>query len=392
MKWHLVAPDWAPLDTIWRSPQPFLLWPVCEKPLLSFWLDEAVRAGVESVSIEAVDRPHLVRQWLDQRDMWSRSIEVHPKPGGGGERECFLIGGLPGGEEPGPVHTAKDLMEHWYRLQVEALRRRATGMVHLDHEYRPGIWFGPGAGAASDVIFTPPCWVGAHAKIGARCRIGPHAFVGAGVFLDEDVEVEESVVCADTYVGSHTSLKRMAAQGGLLMDFEKGIGVEVVDEFVLAHLGRSASSPPWFERLFAAVAAIPIEWIARPINRGVAPVETSMQLGRSLSVRLRTYARGPLCLRRSGWLRQVAAGNMRLVGVLPRTAEDWKTLSPDARSALEQAPAGVFALSDLYGCHSARQPDEWMHAAFQAGAPNGVGQRMARRSLLRIALATPVEP
>ena len=391
MRWHLVAPDWAPLDTIWRSPQPFLLWPVCEKPLLSYWLDEAVRAGVESVSIEAVDRPHLVRQWLDQRDMWSRAIEVRSTPGGGEGRELFLLESLPAMVKPASVHCASDLMKHWYELQVEALRRRASGMVHLDQEYRPGIWFGPGAGAADDVVFTPPCWVGSHARIGPGCRIGPHAFIGTGVFLDEDVEVAESVVCADTYVGSHTSLKRMAAQGGLLMDFERGIGVEVVDEFVLAPLGSSPASPPWLERMLAGLVSIPMEWIARLFNRGAESRETTFQLGRSQSLNLRSYSRGPLCLRRSGWLRQVAAGKMRLVGVLPRTAEDWKSLSPDARSALEQAPVGVFALSDLYHCHSSRQPDEWMHAAFQAGAANGVGQRMARRSLLRIALTTPVE-
>ena len=391
MKWHLVAPDWSSLDTIWRSPQPFLLWPVCDKPLLSYWLDEAVRAGVESVSIEAVDRPHLVRQWLDQRDLWSRAIEVHSRPGGGESRECLLLQGLPGAGEPPAVHCAKDLMRHWYELQAEALRRRASGMVHLDHEYRPGIWFGPGARAAADAAFTPPCWVGAHARIGRGCRIGPHAFIGPGVFLDADVEVTESVVCAETYVGSHTTLKQMAVQGGLLMDLERGIGVEVVDEFVLAPLGGTASSPFWFERLLAAVVGVPMEWLARLFNRGVEPCETTVRLGRSQSVKLRSYARGPLCLRRSGWLRQVASGKMRLVGVLPRTEDDWKSLSPDARSALEQAPVGVFALSDLYHCHSPKQPDEWMHAAFQAGAANGVGQRMAWRSLPRIALTTPAE-
>ena len=392
MKWHLVAPDWSSLDTIWRSPQPFLLWPVCDKPLLSYWLDEAVRAGVESVSIEAVDRPHLVRQWLDQRDLWSRSIEVHSNPGSNEGWDRLLLQGLPGTKNPPAVQSAKDLMEHWYRLQVEALARRASGMVHLDREYRPGIWFGPGAKASADAVFTSPCWVGSHAMVGPGCRVGPHAFIGSGVFLDADVEVAESIVCADTYVGSHTTLKRMAVQGGLLMDLERGVGVEVVDEFVLAPLGGSASSPPWFERLLAALAVFPMEWIARLCNPGAGPCETTVRLGRSRSLKLRSYAKGPLCLRRSGWLAHVAAGKMRLVGVLPRTEDDWKSLSPDTRSALEQAPAGVFALSDLYHCHSPGQPDEWMHAVFQAGSANGIGQRMACKSLLRIALTTPVEP
>jgi len=391
MRWHLAAPDWASLDTIWRSPQPFVLWPVCDKPLLSYWLDEAVRAGVESVSIEAVDRPHLIRQWLDQRDLWSRSIEIHSKSGVNAEWTRVVMQGLPGADDPPPIVSAKDLMNHWYHLQVEALRRRASGMVHLDHEYRPGVWFGPGAGASADAIFTPPCWVGSRARIGPGCRIGPHAFIGAGVILDSDVEVAEAIVLTDTYVGSHTTLKRGAVQGGLLMDFERGVGVEVVDEFVLARLGGPASSPPWFERLLAAVAMFPLEGIARLFNLGVHPSETTVQVGRSRRINLRSYPEGPLVLRRSGWLGQVAAGHLRLVGVLPRTGDDWENLPSETRSALEQAPVGVFALSDLYHCHSPGQPDEWMHAVFQAGSADGIGQRMAWKSLPHIALTTPAE-
>jgi len=390
--WHLIAPDWALLDTVWRSPQPFILWPVCEKPLLSYWLDEAVRRGVPSVSIEALDRPHLVRQWLDQRDMWSRSIEVHSKPGAGDGRECFAVTGLP--EEPvtAPVESAKTLMLRWYDMQVVALKRRSSGMVHLDHEYRPGIWFGPGARAAEDVVFSPPCWVGSHASIGSGCRVGPHAFIGSGVYLDNDVEISESVVCADTYVGAHTSLKRLAAQGGLLMDFDRAVGVEIVDNFVLAPLGETPSSPSLRERLLAALVTVPLEWIARIAARGVKPAEFAARLSRSQSVRLRTYPVGPLCLRRAAWLREVAAGKMRIVGVLPRTDADWGSLSPEMRSALEQAATGVFSLSDLYGCHSPEQPDECLHAMFQAGSADGAGERLAKKFLLKITMTTPADP
>jgi hypothetical protein len=390
--WHLIAPDWGALDTIWRSPQPFILWPVCEKPLLSYWLDEAVRQGVPSLSIEVVDRPHLVRQWLDQRDLWSRSIQIQSQPGHGEDKDCFLMNTLPGEPDATPVQSAKELMQRWYGLQVEALRRRASGMVHLDHEYRPGIWFGPGTRAATDVAFTPPCWVGSHANIGPGCRIGPHAFIGPGVFLDGDVEVSESVVCAETYVGSHTTLKRMAAQGGLLMDFERGIGVEIVDDFVLSPLGAAKAGPSWAVRIVAALVAGPLEWLARRVNGGNPPVTSTVVLGRSRALALPTYASGALCLRRSPWLRQVAAGNLRLTGVLPRGAKDWETLPPEAQSALKDAPVGVFALSDLYGCHSPEEPDEWMHAVFQAGAPHGAGQRLAKRSLLKIAMTTPAQP
>ena len=388
--WHLIVPEWAEYDTIWHSPLPFVLWPVCEKPLLTYWLDEAVRQGISSVSIEAVDRPHLIRRWLEGRALWSRSIDVQAQPGGGEGKECILVQGLPGQVYLTPVQSPKELMQRWYDLQVEALRRRSSGMIHLDHEYRPGVWFGPGARANNEVVFTPPCWVGSHARIEAGCRIGPNAFVGPGVFLDEDVEVIESIVCADTYVGSHITLNRVAAQGGLLMDFDRGVAVEVLDEFVLASMGSESMRPSVLGRMGAFLFSHPLEWIAKFVNRGTPPQKTVFQLSRSKSICLRTYSKGPLCLRRAAWLKMVVEGKMKIFGVLPRTEEDWKNLSPEARSVLEQASAGVFALSDLYECHSAKAPDEWMHAVFQAGNPVGKSQRSVLTSVLKIAFTNPL--
>ncbi len=388
--WHLIAPEWEALDTIWRSPLPFLLWPVCEKPLLTYWLDEAVRQGIPSVSIEAVDRPHLVRKWLEGSALWSRSIDVLAQPGGGEGKECFLLQGLPSQENLPPVTTPKELIQRWYDLQVEALRRRSSGMIHLDHEYQPGIWFGPGARAAAGVSFIP-CWVGSHVRIESGCRLGPYAFLGAGAFLDEDVEVVESIVCAETYVGSHITLDRMAAQGGLLMDFERGVGVEVLDEFVLSSMESASLYPSLAERICAFVFASPLTWLARLVNRGVPPEEAVCQLSRSKTVCLLTYSKGPLCLRRAPWLHMVAEGKMKIFGVLPRTEENWKKLSPEARSVLDQASVGVFALSDLYDCHSPKEPDEWMHAVFQAGNPAGSSNARNWSKLLRIIFINPVK-
>lgn len=389
--WHLIAPHWEELDTIWRSPLPFPLWPVCEKPLLTYWLDEAVRQGVPSVSIEALDRPHLIRKWLDGSALWSRSIEVISRSGCGEGKDCFLMNGLPGQENLVPVKTPKELMQRWYDLQVEALRRRSSGMIHLDHEYRPGVWFGPGVKAGQDVVFTPPCWVGSYVRIEPGCRIGPHAFLGKGAFLDDDVEVVESIVCADTYVGSHITLNRMAAQGGLLMDFERGVGVEVLDEFVLSSMGSKSLKPSLLERIIAVLLVMPLTWVAKLMNQGMSPEGKLYQLSRSRSVSLSTYTKGPLCVRRAEWLHMVAEGKLKIYGVLPRTEEDWKRLPPEAHSLLDKAPVGVFALSDLYDCHSAQEADEWMHAVFQAGNPAGSASRHAWSQFLKIIFLNPVK-
>lgn len=389
--WRLVAPDWAELDTIWRSPLPFLLWPVCEKPLLAWWLDEAVRQGVSSVTIEAVDRPHCLRKWLDARDLWSRSIEVDSTPRTPENTVRIVADTLPGSSPCPPLQSPRDLLQHWFSLQVASLEKRSSGMVHLDAEYRPGIWFAPGAKAARDTVFSPPCWIGSTARIGPNCRIGPNAFVGPGAFLDEDVEVSNAVVLGETYVGSHTTLHNVAVQGGLLMDFERGAAVEVTDDFVLSNLHKT-DSVPFLTRAAAALLAPILEVFAKLAAKGAPPERQTIRLGRDKDVPLITYPQGPLLLRRAAWFRLVASGELGLVGILPRSPENWESLPPDAHAALAAVRPGVFALSDLYGCHSADRPDEWLHAAFQAGAPEKAGQKMAEKSLAKIAFTTPPFP
>ena len=388
--WTLVAPDWAHLDTVWRSPLPFVLWPVCDKTLLGCWLDEAVRRGIGTVCVEAADRPHLVRGWLDQRDLWSRAIEVHSQPAGDDESERILMDGLPGSDPGTPSASPAALLRRWYDLQVEALGRRDRGSVHLDHEIREGVWAGPGARIDASAVLTAPCRVGAAARVGPGCRLGPGAFVGDGAFLDEDVEVRESIVCADTYVGAHTTLERKAAQGGLLLDFASGAAVEIADEFILRPVRPSPLRPGFAERFAAGVLAPLLEALARSVSGGRATTVLQARLGRHSEAALPVHPSGPLCLRRAAWLREVAAGRMRLSGVLPRSAADWDRLAPEVRTTLEQAPTGVFALSDLYQCHSAEDADEWTHAVFQAGSADG--QALARRNLLRIAMTTPMLP
>ena len=389
--WHLIAPDYAALDALRRAPIPFVLWPICEKPLLAWWLDEAVRQGVPTVRIEALDRPHLIRRWLDARDFWSRSIEVEAQAGAAAAgAEVITIDGLPGmTPQASPPQSPDALLRYWFALHEEALRRRSTGMVHLDHEFAPGVWLGPGTRIAADVVFTPPCWVGSMARISNGCRIGPAAFIGPGAFIDKDVEITASIVCADTYVGAHTSLTNVAVQGGMLMDLALGVVVDVTDRFVLDSTNRSAQTPGWFERVFAAVATLPLEGLAWLAARGQNPSVCTFQLGRSKNVSTRTFPKGPLCLRRASWLRLVAAGHLRIVGILPRPAENWDTHTAETRACLEQFPAGVFALSDLYDCHFTDCPEEWIHAVYQAGSPDGVGQQLAWNSLIKIALTIP---
>jgi hypothetical protein len=387
--WKLVAPDYAELDSLWRNRLPFVLWPVCGKPLLTYWLDEAVRLQVESVEIVALDRPHLIRAWLDHRDMWSRSIVVKSQVYADGV-PGHLMDTLPGCAVTATPRDGAALLLHWLDLQKQALALRDQGLIHLDAEVQPGVWIGPGAQVPSSAQLTAPCWIGSYVRIGENCRLGPEAYIGHSSFLDTDVEVREAAVCSDTYVGSHTSLCRMVVQGGLLLDVAKGVAVEVAESFVLSDLRPTQRRSRWGVRALAFLASPVLSLVARLLARGQSPRQTEVRLGRNLSCLLTTYPSGPLLVRRAPWLREVAAGRLSLIGILPRSPADWENLDPDTRSLFEGAAVGVFALSDLYGCNTPGSPEELTHALFQVGAPRGEGHKLAARSLVPIALSTPV--
>jgi len=387
--WHLVAPDWAALDTVWKNPLPFVLWPVCGKPLLAYWLDEALRREAETITICATDRPHLIRRWLDLGDYWSKKIPVvtgEPPPGG----EVHRMDALPGAFPPANVGEGQRLLEHWFSLHRGALAARKGSALLIDREISPGIWAAPGAVIDPSTKLAPPCWIGPRTRIGRGCKLGPDVFVGSRAVIDDDVEVSEAVVCEDTYIGRHTRLEQSVAQGGLLINWKLGVALNIVDDFILAGIGPDHIRPGMGERILAMLLWLPCVLAGMALNAGKASSEKVVLLARGRMLRLATWPRGPVILRRARWIGAVAAGHLRIVGVLPRSESEWETLPPEVRALLESSPSGVLSLSDLHGCHDPAGPDEWMHAVYQAGAHGGAGRQQALRAALVIALKNPL--
>ncbi len=386
----LRAPDWAAVDTIWRNPLPFVLWPVCGRPLLAHWLEAATRAGVARVVIVADDRPHVIRDWLERGNYWSRPIEVVPssqRPRGEGDRP---LTGLPPAGECGEISDGQALLAHWFSLHGAALATRSADGLLIDREVTPGVWVGPGARIDPSARLVAPCWIGARARVGAGCQLGPGAYVGRNAIVDEQVEITQAIVCDHTYVGRFTHLSECAVQGGQLLSWRHGVAVRIAEDFIVSDLRPRASAPGWGERLVAAAGWLPACLAGWVCNRGARAERRVVADAQGRTFPLATWARGPLILRRARWLSAVVAGRLRLVGILPRTPAEWDALPPEVRPLLEGAPAGILALSDLHGCHDPADPDEWMHASYQAGAAEQAGQKQARRAAWVIARKVPL--
>jgi hypothetical protein len=327
--------------------------------------------------IHATDRPELLRARLEGGAYWSLRVEVSPRPA---PPDAVPMTGLPGGDQPPEPLDGGAVLRWWLDLNLRWLETRDPAAVSIDRRQADGGWVGPHARIHPTAVLRPPYWIGAHAEIGAGCHIGPGALVGRGTVLDEDVTVERSLVLGDTYLGAHLDVRGLIVAGALLLDPARGVRTQLADPFIAAALKRRPAAVPLTDRLAAALLWLPAQLLAL----GSGPregTEASLPGGRTLE--LRAGGRGPLLARRAGWLGQVVAGRLRLVGPLPRSRAAAALLPPDCRPLLDESLPGVFSLADTQGVHRVDDPEEAAHALYQVAVPGA--DTAVRRRLLPLA-------
>ena len=377
-----MAPDWAALDTTVRRSEPAVLWPVGGQSLAAHWLDHAVRLGCTQVVLHAPDRPAEVRAALGDGGYWSLELEVSSQPP---PPEAIPMIRLPFEGRREAPSTPLALVAWWYELNLGWLERRKPDAIAIDERRADGGWVGPKVKIDPTAQLVAPYWIGAGAEIGPGCRIGPGAMIGPGCVLEQDVRVEGSLVLPRTYLGRHLDVVARVVDGPVMIDRKAGTRVELADAFVASSLAAAPDRVAWSERILAALLWLPA-WLWS-VAAGSGATETIIHRG-SKPLALATGGRGPLLVRRARWLGHVAAGRMRLVGVLPRTAPP--ELPVDSRALLAEVRPGAFALSDLHGIHSSADPDEAVHAAYQIAVP--AADRLVWRNLIRLCTLRPAAP
>jgi hypothetical protein len=382
---RLVAPDFAALDTIWRNPLPFVLWPIGPQPLLAHWMDEAVRRGIEEVEVYVADRPAAVRLALEGGVYWSRPVRVIPiRSEAEAPRDAERVDHLPGSPGPQFEGDARALLEHWFSLEKQWLAGREAGGVAIDDLHESGGWLGPHARVHPGVELRAPFWIGANAKIGEGCRIGPNAFIGENSIVGNGVEIEEASLMANTCMGHHTRLHRALGDGTAVVEWARGSRVEIGERFILRPVVKYARGPNLLQRAMAFLGYGVLAPFAKAWNRA-GWVSREVVTPAGAPIRLRTGIEGPLWARRWPWLLQVARGNFQWVGILPRRLEDWESVPEEVMNQIRSARFGVFSLADLHGCHDPADPEECIHAIYQALQADSRSRKLVVRNLWKIA-------
>ena len=376
----LVAPDFAALDTLARRTEPAALWPVGSQSLVAHWLDHAVRLGHRRVVIHAADRPAMLREALHAGAYWSLTVEISTTPA---PATAVPMLALPGETPAATPYSPAALLQWWSDLNARWLTRRDPAAVSIDRPRSDGGWVAPRVKIDSTAVMIPPYWIGADTEIGPECRVGPFAAIGPRCILERDVHVANAVVLEATFLGRHLDAQAKLIDGGVLLDPRKGTRVEIAEKFIASRMGATLSiEVPWYERLLAAALWLPARLLA--IGTGSATAER-VELPDRTSMILSTRPKGRRLARRSGWLRHVIVGRLRLIGVSPHA--NAAGLSPESAELLRRAVPGVFSLADLHDGPPKDEDGFAAHALYQAAMPEG--NRQVWRNLFRLCWERP---
>ncbi len=385
---RLVAPDFAALDTIWHNPLPFVLWPVGPQPLLAHWMDDAVRRRFDEVEVYVSDRPAAVRLALEGGVYWSRPVRVIPIASeADAPSDAQRADHFPNAATTPFSGDARQLLEYWFDLQKAWLVSRNEAGVAIDELHSSGGWIGPRVSVHPSAQLRAPFWIGPNAKIGEDCLVGPNAVICENSILGNNVEVEEACILPNTCLGHNTRLCRALGDGGAIVDWARGCRVDIRERFIMRPVVARVHGPGLLQRAAAFVTYWLLAPFARLFNRaGWSSREVVTQSG--AAIRLRTGLAGPLWVRRWPWLWEIARGHFHWIGILPRVADDWKSVPDEVLHQIRSCHFGMFSLADLHGCHDPADPEESIHAIYQALQADPRSRNLVVRNLWKIAWST----
>ncbi|MEN9975458.1 MAG: hypothetical protein RLZZ282_1464 [Verrucomicrobiota bacterium] len=349
----LVLPDWCALDTVRRSPLPFALWTIGDQCLLHHWLDHAVNLGVGSVHVFASDRPAAVRRVLAESSLWPIQTEFTAiSAAAAAPARAIMMDWLPDEPSPPAPTDGWSLIERAAAMEKSWLDRTANEPDALLMSIGFSCKIHP------DATLISPYSIGDEVFIGPGCEIGPYAVIGQGSVIASANLITHSHLSAHSFVGPVTALDHCLLDSGVLYNLKHRAKLDHIEPHLLASLERQSSNVPLGDRLRAFFLYLRLRGARQP-SKSFSTFDG------------RTLPGDPTAglSNRTAWLPLVWQGKLPLYGVLPRSSQQFESLTPDWQNALRYAPIGVFSYADSQGCHSPDSPEEAIHAVYQASLP-----------------------
>ncbi len=352
----LVCPDWLELELPLQLPNPFVLWPVGDQPLLYHWFDYAQDQGYEKVQVRTTDRPDRVRRAVNRATLWPLQIECVTTSRVDADRG-LCIHGLP--ECPPLTAPANgwDLLSHWLEMDKQWLKQQAGS------QYNEALSIGRLCNIHPEANLVPPYFIGDQVSVGPGATIGPNAVLGTNSLVAEGSIVRNARLIDHSFLGAELTLENAILNGGVLYNCKHRARVNRIDSFLADSTRLKAKKPPLGERLLA------LYWWLRLRLKLAFGLPTQPGIPSPSGTTYPGLGRCPLWAQRLPWLWEAARGRMQLYGPLPRSREQLENLPADWQDILREAMPGAIAYSDCMDCHSPDDPMEGLHAVYQVTHP-----------------------
>ncbi len=277
---------------------------------------------------------------------------------------------------------------------IAALSERSSSLLFGGREVEPGLWISRNVILHPTARLIPPVYLCEDCKVGEGAEIGPGVVVGSGCVLDRRCSVANAVVFPSTYVGEGVDLHDVLVVRDHLIDVRTGLQITLYDEILLGTAsGRSLGLR--LARLVAratAVVALAFTWpillatavVLKALGRGgfsptdVVSLPASTDRARWKTYRLWRFNLGEdsaprgglldLLLRFLPGLLNVARGELRFVGVPPRSAEAISALPEEWKALYLRTHAGLITESNLFNAPSPDPEGDQLADAYYAVA------------------------
>ncbi len=308
-------------------------------------------------------------------------------------------------EAPLGIRTFEEMLTTNWKI----LEMKGAGLLLSGRETDPGVWISRNVSLHPMAHLVPPVYIGENCRIGLGVKLGPGVVLGRDSALDKRCTVENSVIMPGSYVGEALELADVIVDRNRLVNVRVGAAVTVADDFILGSL-KERRIQNWllavssrsmgallllicFPALLLTALLLKLRGRNPVLFREEAvclPAPEDASLWKSFQrYRFNDGSGGPgeggstnkageegregvgdLFLRFLPALLNIVQGEMRFVGVRPRTREETASLPPDWRTLyLTSKPGVVTEAYAVYG--SDPSPDERYSAEAFYSASSG---------------------
>lgn len=254
-----------------------------------------------------------------------------------------------------------------------------------------GIWVSRNVNLHPTAQLNPPLFIGENSRIGPGVQLGPNTVIAGDCILDSGCRAENTLVFQGSYVGESLELDEVIVDRNRLINVRVGAAVSIADDFILGSLA-DGQMRHWTRKKLSQAGAVVLLCLMWPIMLLTAFLLKLMRKGPvlyktevvvlpatpqpwewrtfelwSFSDKSPTiYLSHPRLFRGLRHfllfflpaLVNIARGQLRFVGVPPRTRDQVEQLSADWQSLYLESEAGLITETDIQYFGTAPTDDE----------------------------------